>query len=407
MPVGIEKLNVYAGRCSLDLAEVAQARGSDPLYYREQIMCHQRSVYPLYEDAVTLAVNAAKGLLTPADIADIELLIVGTESAVDMGKPISTWVQRFCNLPSNCRNFEVKHACYGGTGALKMAAAWVASGVRPGKKALVINSDLSRNVINTVHEPLGGGVAVAMLVSADPQLLEFDLAQAGYWTNEIADTFRPTGSAEMANGEASLYSYLDALDGAYEHYQTIVGDSDYDSAFRKHIYHAPFPGMALQAHQSMLNRDAAVDKATVRANFAQKVADSITFAKRIGSAYGSSNFVCLLSLLTAATDLHAGDPISIFAYGSGCQGEFYRATIGAQALELVRALKIDQHLDARHRLTVAEYEANELAREAHVDCANYVPDRELLSDVYAKQYAGQELLVLEAVEGYVRRYGWS
>ncbi|MFN8494511.1 MAG: hydroxymethylglutaryl-CoA synthase [Caldilineaceae bacterium] len=407
MPVGIEKLNLYAGRCYLDLADVAQARGSNPAYYREQIMCQQRSVYPPYEDAVTLAVNAAQRLLTDEDRADIELLIVGTESAVDLGKPLSTWVHRFCDLPSTCRNFEVKHACYAATGALKMAAAWVAANVRPGKKALVINSDLSRNFVNTPHEPVGGGVAVAMLVSAEPHLLEIDLTQSGYWTYEIADTFRPTSRCEIMNGEISIYAYLDALDGAYTHYEELVGATDYRTAFRKHIYHAPFPGMTLQAHQSMLNRFAAVSKAAVQADFTQKVAESLTFAKRIGSAYGSSNFVCLLSLLTTATDLQAGDPISLFAYGSGCQGEFYRATLGQQAVARARAANVGAHLDARQRLTVAAYEANEQARETYVDCADYCPDRLLLNGVYAEQYAGQGLLVLNAVEHYARRYEWS
>src|ERR687885_2551381 len=106
-PVGIEISNLYAGRFYLDLADLAQACGQDPQYIATNLMCLQRSVYPVWEDAVTLAVNAAKKLLSPEDIEDIELLIVGTESAVDMGKPISTWVHRFFNLSPNFRNFEV------------------------------------------------------------------------------------------------------------------------------------------------------------------------------------------------------------------------------------------------------------------------------------------------------------
>ena len=404
---GIEKLNLYAGRCYVDFSDIASARGIDPAYLTRQLMVSERSVYPTYEDPVSLAVNAAKRMLAPEDIADIELLIVGTESGVDLGKPISTWVHRFCKLRSNCRNFEVKHACYGGTGALKMAASWVASGIRPGKKALVVTTDISRNFINMSHEPIGGGGSVAMLVSADPGVLELDLEKAGYWTSEIADTFRPTSRCEVLKGETSIYSYLDALDGAYDHYEQIAGVTDYEAAFKKHIYHAPFPGMTMQAHQSMLNRAVSVSKETVRKSFETKVEESLTFARRIGTSYGSSTFVCLLGLLASATDLEAGDLISLFAYGSGCQGEFYQGRIGAAGRESAKALHIGRHLDERRRLSLSEYESNELSREAQADCPDIVPDRSQLAGVYEELFAGQGLLVLESVDNYERRYAWT
>ncbi|NQE34726.1 hydroxymethylglutaryl-CoA synthase family protein [Microcoleus asticus] len=407
MPLGIEKINLYAGRFYLDLADLAKARGQDPQYIATNLMCEQRSVYPVWEDAVTLAVNAAKKLLSPEDIEDIELLIVGTESAVDMGKPISTWVHRFCNLSPNCRNFEVKHACYSSTGAFKMAASWVASGSRPGKKALVINTDFSRNFVGTEHEPIGGGCAVAFLVSENPQILEIELDKAGYWTNEIADTFRPTSRTETVNGQISIYSYLDALEGAYEHYEQIAGKVDYDADFKKHIYHAPFPGMTFQAHRDIVSRLTAPNKATIPLNFQQKVAESLYFAKRIGSCYGGSNFVCLLGLLTSAENLNPGDRISLFAYGSGCQGEFYSGTIGAAASEMVRSLNLDQHLNERLRLSVEEYELIESAREKYIDCPDYEPDRNTLNGYYEKLYDTQGILVLNRVENYQRLYQWS
>lgn len=407
MRVGIEKLNLYAGRCYLDLRDLAAARGSDAHYITNQLMCHQRSVYPLYEDAVTMAVNAVKRLLTPEDLKDIELLIVGSETAVDYGKPISTWVHRLCKLPENCRNFELKHACYGGTGALKMAASWVQAAIRPGKKALVVSSDFSRNSTGTIHEPMMGGCAVAMLVSAQPDILALNLAEAGYWTTEIYDTFRPTVRHEITNGEMSMYSYLDALDGSFDHYERLVGTVDYDAAFKKHIYHAPFPGMALQAHQSLLNRFEDVPREAVLANFQQKVDPGLSFSKRLGTSYGASTFVCLLSLLSAANDLAPGDAVSLFAYGSGCQGEFYKGTIGERAQALVAAAQIAQHLDERLPLSVATYEANEVAREQLVDCGDYVPETPFLNGVYAEGYEGQGLLVLEKVTGYERHYRWS
>lgn len=404
MRVGIEKINLYAGKLYLDIAELAQVRGQDPQYIATHMMCDKRSVYPIYEDAVTMAVNAAKRLLASEDVKDIELLVVGTESAVDFGKPLSTWVHRFAELPENCRNFEVKHACYGATGALKMAASWVAAGIRPGKKALVISTDFSRSHLNSQAEYICGGCAVAMLVSASPQILELPLERAGYWTTEISDTFRPTSRAEVGNNEVSLYSYLDALEGAYYHYEQIVGEVDYERDFKKHIYHAPFPAMTFQAHRTMLSTFNAVSKAAAKESFQQRVAESLYFAKRVGSAYGASNFLCLLSLLTKAKDLKGHGKISLFAYGSGCQGEFYEGIIGPNAPELVSSLHLEQHLNERMRLSVAEYEAIELAREAFIDSADYQPERDA---AYESCYAGEGLLVLKEVDNYLRKYEWS
>ncbi|MDZ8262104.1 hydroxymethylglutaryl-CoA synthase family protein [Nostoc sp. ChiQUE01b] len=406
MPIGIEKLNLYSGQFYLEIADLAEARGKNFQHIADSLMCKTRSVYPVYEDAITLAVNAAKQLLSPQDLEDIELLIVGTESAVDCGKSLSTWVHRFCNLSPNCRNFEVKHACYGGTAAFKMAASWVVSGARPGKKALVINTDFSSVTLNTDQEFICGGGAVAMLVSANPQILEIELDKAGYWTKEISDYLRPTFNTEVIKSETSLYSYLDALEGAFSHYEQIVGSVDYDADFKKHIYHAPFPAMTFQAHRTILNRFEAVGKAAAKLSFQSKVAESIHFAQQIGSSYGGSNFICLLSLLNYAKDLSPGDRISLFAYGGGCQAEFYSATIGKAATEIVRSLNIDEHLNQRLRLSVADYEASELTREKYSDRRDFNLEN-YLDERYEKRYRDRGLLVLSNVENYYRQYKWS
>ncbi|MCI0398012.1 MAG: 3-hydroxy-3-methylglutaryl-ACP synthase [Chloroflexi bacterium] len=407
MKVGIEKLNLYTPRLCTDAVALAERRGKDRDVVISQIMVDSRAVIPPFEDAVTLAVNAVKRLLAPADIEQIELLVVGTESAVDFGKPISTWVHRFCGLSPNCRNFEVKHACYGATAALKMAALWVASGVRPGKKALVVSTDYTRPGVAGGFDFVGGACAVAMLVSADPQILEIDPGQAGYWTTEIADTFRPTGRAEMGDNQTSLYAYLDALEGAYSHFRAVVGEIDYEAMFQKHIYHAPFPGMTVQAHRTLLGWDGPVDKATAAASFQRKVNQGLTIARRIGSAYGASNFVCLLGLITTAEDCRPGDCLSLFAYGSGCQGEFYSGILGPAAGDAGRALDIARHLDERLPLSLDDYEQNELAREATIDQADVEPLAHDTAGLYPAVYAGQNLLVLKQIHNYYREYGWS
>ncbi|WBB80643.1 hypothetical protein O7606_04425 [Micromonospora sp. WMMD882] len=415
MRVGIEKLNLYGGRAYLSIADLASARGNNlaELERRQMVPYESRSIIPPYEDPVTLAVNAAERLLTDDDREQIELVVVATESAVDFGKPISTWVQRHSRLPAHSRNFEVKHMCYGGTAALRVAASWVASGVRPGRKALVINSDLSRtrNHVQTEDDDLGelmaGGSAVAMLVSAEPTVFELELEKAGYWTNELSDALRPNSRTEIITGQTSFYSYLDALEETYERYEQLVGEIDFDTYFRKNIYHAPFPGMTRVAHRTLLNRIGGYDKAAVEASWRERVAESTHFARRIGSAYGASTFICLLGMLHAGSGFTTGDRFSVFAYGSGCQAEFYSGLVGADAQAYVRGLDLDAHLDSRVRLGVEQYEQIEKACESNIDERSYQPLTQDVGDLYAQRYAGQRLLVLEGVRDYHRHYTWS
>lgn len=406
--VGIEKLSLYPGRLYADALDLAEARGSDRTRMRDQVMVACRTVVPVFEDTVTLAVNAAQRLLTPEDRASIGLVIVATESGVDFGKSISTWVHRFCELPANCCGFELKNACYGGTGALKMASAWIASGAARGRKALVISADYTRSGTRDEYDAIGGGSAVAMLVSDTPRLLALELEQTGHWANELTDAFRPTSRVETVDSEISLYSYLDALEGAFEHYEQLAGPVDF-AAFKKHIYHAPFPGMPLIAHRTLLQRSGvdAKDVAAITHSYRQKVQDGIHFGRRVGTAYGASNFISLLGHLTVGKDLTPGDRIAFFAYGSGCQGEFYSGVLGEAAEEQVGSLELDRALDERRRVSVKEYELIEATRDSFIDCPDYVAPRELIPGVYEDLYRGQHLLLLERVEDHRRVYGWS
>lgn len=400
-PVGIEKIDGYAGRLKLDLAALATARGLAPDFAETRLMAQSRTVLPPYEDAVTLAVNAGKRLLDGVDLSTIALLIVATESGVDFGKPLSTWVHRHLGLPAACRNFEVKHACYGGTAALHMAAAWAASGLAPGKKALVIAADHSRTHLDGEIEFISGAGAVAMLVSTEPKVLALELEHAGYWTAEIADTFRPTPTAEVGDSQTSLFSYLDALEEAYGLYEDSAGAIDPRERFRQQIYHAPFPGMPLQGHRALLRRYDA-PKAEIQADFQARVAPALWIARQVGGTYSASVYMSLIGLLSADVPRAPGDRVGFFSYGSGCQAEFFSGTLGSVA-ETARDWA--EQLDGRHALSVSQYEACEHGRERLLSAENAQARAD--ADPTWAAYAGRGLLVLDRLEDHKRHYVWS
>lgn len=404
-PVGIERITAYPCALSLDMRALAEARDHDPRHPLEELLVTERSLNPPWEDPVTMAVNAALQIVRPEDREDIELVIVGTESSVDFGKPISTYVQRYCGITANCRNFETKHACYGGTSALMMAAHWVASGAAPGKKALVVCTDQSRSHVGKPWEYVLGAAATAMIVSDTPDVLAIDLPGCGYWTNEIFDTYRPTSTTEVGHADTSLYGYLEALEGAHEHFVARAKVEDYDAEFARHIYHVPFGGMTLRAHRQVMRRwRPDMTQRQAREHFDRKTRPSLRYNARFGGTYTSATFIALLGLLDAGDDLQAGDRVSIFSYGSGSCAEFYPATVGPRARERVAEQRIAARLDARRPVTVGEYEAIERARAAQVDQADVAVDLEFVDGLYERAYAGKGRLVLAGVSGFQREY---
>jgi hydroxymethylglutaryl-CoA synthase len=408
MAAGIETLNVYPCTFSLDMKRLCEARGHAIADIRDTMMIDERSVNAPWEDPVTMAVNAALPLVTDANRAKIGLVIVASESGVDQEKPMSTWVQRYLGLTPNVRNFELKHACYGATAGLRMALGWVASGMARGDKALVISTDQSRMHLGKPWEFVMGAGATAMIVSDQPDLFEVELDKSGVHTEEVSDLTRPTSRVETGNSETSLLSYLDALEGAYTNYlERLREPIDFDAYFAKNIYHAPFGGMTLRAHRALLRRWKKLGKDEALAHFAAKTLPSLAHLRRMGGTYGSATFIGLVAMLEGAADLAAGDRIGMFSYGSGACAEFYSGLVGRRARDLACGIELGAKLDARHPLTVREYEDIERERTCWIDQGDFAPSTTGFDDWYERRYRGQHLLVFQGIADHYRKYGWS
>ncbi|MFC1574617.1 hydroxymethylglutaryl-CoA synthase family protein [Gemmatimonadota bacterium] len=405
--VGIEKIWAYPGTQSLDMEELALARGHDPADIRDNLLVLSRTVNPLWEDPVTMTVNAAQPMLDDEDRASIELLIVATESSVDQGKAMSTFAQHFLGIQPNCRNFESKHACYAGTSAVMMAAHWVASGLNGDAKALVIAADQSRMSLHEPYEYVMGAGSVALLISNHPRVLAFEMEHNGFWTNHCFDTFRPTSRVETGNMEASLYCYLDALEGAYAHFQAKAGPVDFDSYFKKNIYHVPFGGMTLQAHRTLLRKGRRMKKSEAVEHFGRKSKPGLKYTSQMGGTYSCSTYLALMGMIDSCDDLVPGDRISLFSYGSGSCGEFYSGILGPEARELVAAARLQDLLDARRPMTVQEYEMTEQERFENIDNGDFVPDTCRNGSHYESHYQGKRLLTLRSISDFNRDYDWS
>jgi 3-hydroxy-3-methylglutaryl CoA synthase len=406
--VGIERIGAYPGSLALSMAALCKARDHDPADISDVMMIDERSLIPEWEDPVTMAVNAAKPMLTEEDRAKIGLLIVASESGVDQEKPMSTWVQRYLDLKPAVRNIEVKHACYGATASLHLAASWIASGAARGQKALVINSDLSRTHFGQPWEFVLGAGSAAVLLSDKPDVLEIELGANGVFTNEVSDLTRPTSRIETGNSETSLLSYLDALDGAFDDYIAQRPEAeDIENFFQRNIYHLPFGGMGFRAHKAVLRRIGITGKQAPWDHFVKRTLPSLAYVRRMGGTYGSSTFLGLMAMIETDDGLKSGDRIGMFSYGSGSCAELWSGILGANARASIARARLPALLNARKNLTVAEYEAVERARDEQIDCGDFTTKLDSLGDWYERYYAGKGLLVFSGMKEFYREYAWS
>lgn len=406
-PVGIEKLRVYPTTLALDLAALCTARGLDAERTLKDLLISERAVNPTWEDAVTMGVNAANPLLSEEDRRSIGLLLVGTESSVDQEKPTSSWIHHFLRLPSDCLNLEVKHACYAASGALELAKAWLLAEAKPGRKALIVSTDQSTLTLGESWEPVCGAGAAAVLLSQSPRVIEYERGKIGVYAHEVSDVIRPNMRLETGNSETSLFAYLQAISGAYAEYVQAVGDVDFDRYFQRVLYHTPFGGMAYRAHRALLKEHTRIKNRDTWAHFEQKTEKALRYNRRMGATYGASTFIGLLGLLDSDPEVAAGDRLGIFAYGSGSCSQFYSGLLLPGAWDVAREAGLEQLLNDRRRLTVAEYEAVERERDSGVGVQRFVPDFTALEGWYSRHYEGRGLLVLKRIEDYYREYIFS
>lgn len=394
---------------TIDLINMAKERGANDSYIKDFLMVKERALLPLWEDTVTLAVNAANSMLTEEDRKDIGIFIVATESGLDQEKAVSTWAHEHLRLLNSCRVLEIKVACHAGAAALRMALSWVYSGLNKGKKALIVCADSSYNMIGNANAEyaLGGG-AVAMLISDDPEIVEVEVEKTGIYTDNVTDVIRPFLGKEVAyDVEGSLLSYLDGLENSYSQYLlTVPHKIDWDTYFDYHIYHVPFPGISQMAHKSFLeiNGEYSLDKQ--KDSFNKKVFPSLYYAQHVGGTYAGSIFIALFSMIAKAPKIQAGNRIGIYSYGSGSCAEYFSVIVSPKARQVVQknCQILETLLSQRHSLSVKEYEDLENFRASTVLQGTFSPEFKRHEKLIEEFYKKHNFLRLTGVENYKRSY---
>ncbi len=407
--VGIEALNVYCGLAQIPVEVLFTGRGLNQ-DRMGNLMMQQRSLGLPFEDAITNAVNAAKPIvdaLPPEQKERIEILIISTESGIDYSKSVSSYVHDYLGLSRRCRVIEAKQACYAATGAVQMGVAYVASGVSPGAKVLVIATDITVADGRAEYmEPVMGAGAAAVLVSAYPRILSVDLGAFGNYSFEILDQGRPSPTIELADVDGSLFAYLDCLKQAFLAYRERVEGTDFANTFDFLVMHTPFAGLVKAGHRKMMREFAEVSPTEIEEDFTQRVLPSISYSSKVGNLCSGSLYLGLAGLIdTVKPD--TGYRVGLYSYGSGCCSEFFSGVIDQESTTALAEMQIGRHLAGRCELTFDQYEG--LLKET-VDGLVPIKDRDVAigpwSTILDRRSVERSLLALKAVRNYHRKYEW-
>jgi len=348
MSVGIDEISFYTSNYYLDLRTLAKAQQTDPDKYYVGIGQEKMGMAAPDEDIVTMAANAALPLVEAVGTERISTLLFATETGIDQSKAAGVYVHRLLGLNANCRVVELKQACYSATAALQMACALVAR--QPESKVLVLASDVARYDLNTPGEATQGCGAVAMMITANPRLVEID-PEVGNYTEDVMDFWRPNYRATaLVDGKYSTKIYLKSLKKAWENFCEASALTFGD--FAHFCYHLPFGRMAQKAHQQL----ARLNKSDLSPEQQERqIEDSLLYNRIIGNSYTASMYIGLASLLENCRQNLAGKRIGFFSYGSGCVAEFFSGRV-VEGYEKHLHLEVHQRmLKARQEISYDEY----------------------------------------------------
>lgn len=376
--VGIGDIALYLPSLEIDMSALIRRRIKENPLLRTALKrafeyTQQKKVrFPAWwEDCVTMAAQAALRLLTRGtlSLADLRYLAVGTETAVDHSKPVSAYVEGMlqeagCPVPEGISTFQVQHACAGGMISLLAVLALLTVSNRPAESGVVVCSDIARYDAASTAEITQGAGAVAMSACADPQLLEIDVATAGYSSSDVDDFFRPLGSeTARVKGGYSVRCYKHAVGQALLDHCRRAGREPGEALAGADAFalHSPFMTLPVEAMTELVSRHLGLDDAASRAFLAERDLEAaVEPVALIGNIYSGALFLGLASVLfrryQKLGDDIVGRQVLLLSYGSGNTALVVAGRVAAGAPDVIRSWTLDKVLDHSVPATFDQYD---------------------------------------------------
>ncbi len=412
--VGIEALYVYSPEYYVDNAELAIARGRAPEHFTEGVGVKAFSVPPPNEDQASMAATAAYRLMETYKVSpkDIFRIDTPTESGLDASRALVSDVIGMLEEVygsgslSHVLGYEQKFACVSGLERYLDSSAWFAAGWNTSKHALVVATDVAKYDLRSKEEPTQGAAAAAVLVGADPGLLEIIPGAIGSaLRNEKGDFKKPGGRiVALVDGAKSYASYLTEMKRAWLNFQSAAatagmalptGDRAAIDGIDRVVYHNPHKKMVISAYASLLMHEwrslprwkevvASIGEEPSRAgmddltyymseaygdfrrkfmnsrafvdDFALRVGSSVVAPEQVGNSYSVSVFVGLDSLFENDRQDLAGRKAILCGYGSGSHAVIQANVVPDGYKEVSSKFDLMSRLRARKKLSIEDYE---------------------------------------------------
>ena len=413
MKTGIDAIAFDVAQLHLPIKTLANARNIEPEKLEKGLGLIKMTLPDVHQDTVVFGANALNKLVidNQIDLNEIARIYVGTESAIDSSKPISSFLialmeQKFGEgILAECDVVDFTFACIGGVDALQNCLDFVR--LNPTKKAIVVTTDFAKYDLNSTGEYTQGAGALAMLVAANPKIIAFENEWATS-TKGVFDFFKPyrtiskeaiTGNNEnkewFANLEAEIeihkdqpvfdgqYSnqcYMDRTRNAYFAFKKLLNTTEtLYTTWESIIMHLPysFQGRrmlseiyALDAGNPIIsgnespadyqNKLKEVSKSEeYRAFVNQKLQPAEIASSLIGNLYTGSIFMGFLSTLAHFSKTKkdiSGKKFGFLAYGSGSKSKVFEGTIQADWELAVAKAQLFETLEESHEIDFTTYE---------------------------------------------------
>ncbi len=413
MKTGIDAISFDVANIHLPIKTLAAARNIEPEKLEKGLGLIKMTLPDAHQDAVVFGANALTKLIidNQINLSEISRIYVGTESAIDSSKPISSFLislmeQKFGeDSLAECDVVDFTFACIGGVDALQNCIDFVK--LNPTKKAIVVTTDFAKYDLNSTGEYTQGAGALAMLVTSNPRIIAFDENWATS-TKGVFDFFKPYRSVSkeainqnenndpwfdnleaeieihkdqpVFDGQYSNQCYMDRTRNAYFSFKKLKNTTEtlYNS-WNSIIMHLPY---SFQGRR-MLSEIYALDSAdkiiseniepTDYQNKIKEVGKSDEYKKfvteklqpaelassLIGNLYTGSIFMGLLSTLAHYYDTKkdiAGTKFGFLAYGSGSKSKVFEGTIQPEWQSALAKIKLFENLEESTEIGFETYE---------------------------------------------------
>ncbi|HCF03671.1 hydroxymethylglutaryl-CoA synthase [Flavobacterium sp.] len=413
MKTGIDAIAFDVAQLHLPIKTLANARNIEPEKLEKGLGLIKMTLPDVHQDTVVFGANALTKLIVDnqIDLNEIARIYVGTESAIDSSKPISSFLialleQKFGEgILAECDVVDFTFACIGGVDALQNCLDFVR--LNPTKKAVVVTTDFAKYDLNSTGEYTQGAGALAMLVAANPKIIAFENEWATS-TKGVFDFFKPyrtiskeaiTGSNEnnawfdnleakieihkdqpVFDGQYSNQCYMDRTRNAYFAFKKLLNTTEtLYTTWESIIMHLPysFQGRrmlseiyALDAVNPIIsgnespadyqNKLKEVSKSEEYRSFVnQKLQPAEIASSLIGNLYTGSIFMGFLSTLAhfakTKKDI-SGKNFGFLAYGSGSKSKVFEGTIQADWELAVAKAQLFETLEQSHEIDFTTYE---------------------------------------------------